>query len=315
MEHKSIIGIILSGLLGVLKIWTSHKKSNVTELSLIHRNTIPLINTSNTSDTSLKIEHILPFNSNQYYYRGTFINTGNTDLYKGLVIKPLKVKFSDDIKIITQVISEKDNEVEVVSKVIDENEITYEWDLLKPLEKFSFEVIIESAENVSIYELYDKINVTSRIAGIEKIKKNSAHKLEYAKKNFFYNSLPTYFFLLAGYLLAGLILYIGISSFTDPWNTIDQSIISKESKNKVEGFAYHDKSNVRIRFEDDSKQIVPIKEINNILKINVVKKLQKDKYWMIILAVIGIILLSIRVFTLVREDIYNFKLKKIYEAL
>jgi hypothetical protein len=312
MEIKSIISLVMSGLFGIYKIFNSAKNQSSTELSLIDRNWIPLI-TSNLSELShIKIEHNLPFDSNQYYYRGTIINSGTIDIHNGLILKPLKIAFEKDCEILNFTITESENEIELIINATDKD-VSISWDLLKPLEKFSFEMIIESKENLKIYKFNEMFKITSRIAGIEKIKMNSFLSLKDSGKQFIRESLPTYFFISFLYALFIYIIFIGVESYTNPSPKLSYTIVTKNKHEEVRDIKYFDTKSVELELTSRNA-IIPKSEINQ-LEIQVITKTPKKRIWNILIGILMIGLTSVRTVSLIREDIHNFKLKRVYKAL
>jgi hypothetical protein len=312
MEIKSIISLVMSGLFGIYKIFNSAKNQSSTELSLIDRNWIPLI-TSNLSELShIKIEHNLPFDSNQYYYRGTIINSGTIDIHNGLILKPLKIAFEKDCEILNFTITESENEIELIINATDKD-VSISWDLLKPLEKFSFEMSIESKENLKIYKFNEMFKITSRIAGIEKIKMNSFLSLKDSGKQFIRESLPTYFFISFLYALFIYIIFIGVESYTNPSPKLSYTIVTKNKHEEVRDIKYFDTKSVELELTSRNA-IIPKSEINQ-LEIQVITKTPKKRIWNILIGILMIGLTSVRTVSLIREDIHNFKLKRVYKAL
>lgn len=313
MENKTIISLIMSGLFGLYKIFNSSKNQSNAELSLIERNWIPLITTNLDQLSQTNIEHNLPFDSNQYYYRGTIINSGNVDIYKALILKPIKIEFENDIKILNFKFLEKENDIDL-NYNLKENAVEINWDILKPLEKFSFELIIESTKNLKIYKFNEMLKISSRIAGIEKIKKTSSWSLENSRKQFLNESVSTYIFLLMMYAFFSLALYKGIKSYYNPNPKISFKVISNNLNEEIENIKYFDSIKVEI-ISSNKNLLVLNSELKNDLKVKVSFEKEKNQYWLIIVSVLVWILLLIRTVSLVKEDIHNFKLRRIYKAL
>lgn len=313
MESKAIISLIMSGLFGIYKIFNSSKNRLYAEIRLIERNWIPLITTNFNELNQTNIEHKLPFDSNQYYYRGTIINSGTLDVYKALILKPVKLEFEKEVKILSFKFLEKQNDIELNFE-LQENKVDINWDLLKPLEKFSFELIIESKHNLKIYEFNQILKINCRIAGIEKIEKTSSWSLKNSKKQFLTESIPTYFFLLIMYGIFSFLIYSGIKSYYNPDPIISYNVVSKNIKEKIENIKYYDSTKVEIKGSSKTT-LIPNSQLKNDLQVKVIIKKYEKRYWLIIIGLVALILIFIRTVSLIREDIHDFKLKRIYKIL
>lgn len=313
MENKTIISLIMSGLFGIYKIFSASKNRSYAEIRLIERNWIPLITTNFNELSQTNIEHKLPFDSNQYYYRGTIINSGTIDIYKTLILKPVKIEFEEEIKVMSFKFSEMHNEIELNYK-LQENKVEINWDILKPLEKFSFELIIESKNNLKIYEFNQMLKINCRIAGIEKIEKTSSWSLKNYKKQFLTESIPTYFFLLIMYGIFSFLIYSGIKSYYNPTPIISYNVVSKSLNEKIENIKYYDSTKVKIE-GFSKKKLIANSELKNDLQVKILIKKYEKRYWLVIIGVLALLLISIRTVRLIREDIHDFKLKRVYKAL
>jgi hypothetical protein len=313
MDLYFILGVIISILLAYWGIWQSNKSKIKAQLHLIDQNSIPLISTFEENLKTLDLSNYkLPFNANQYYYRGTIINSGNTDIYRNIILQPLKISFPTGFKIISSKLAEKTSELNVV--IIQENEsIVLQWDILKPLEHFTFELIIESIQNFPIYELPSKMKIDSRIADLESIKKINIHYLKGVKKNFILESLPTYSFLVILAAISFLILFSGIKSFYSETGSVEYSLINKLNKNPVE-LKYYNADSLKLK-EDKDVIIIARKDLDNsvglILKVTIIK----NRYFVILFSSIAFVCLIFLIISRIRNDLRDAHLKRILESL
>ncbi|MGN6194977.1 MAG: hypothetical protein ACTHOB_08560 [Ginsengibacter sp.] len=313
MDFYFILGVIISILLAYWGIWQGNKSKTKPQLYLINQNTIPLISTFKENFETLDLSNYkLPFNANQYYYRGTIINSGNTDIYRNIILQPLKISFPNDFKIISYKLGQKTSELNIEIKQENQS-IILQWDILKPLEHFTFELIIESIQNFPIYELPYKIKIDSRIADLDSIKKTNIGYLKGIKKNFFSESLPTYLFVVLLASTSFLILLLGIESFYTGTGKLDYSLVNKQSKNPVE-LEYYNTDSLILKENKDVK-IIARKNLDNnvglISKVTIIK----NRYFLILLSALALVFFIFRIISMVRNDIRNVHLKRILVSL
>lgn len=158
------------------------------------------------------------------------------------------------------------------------------------------------------------IKITSRIAGIEKIKKTSSWSLENSRKQFLNESVPTYFGLLIFFTFFSLALYTGIEPYYSPTPKITYNIISNKLNENLEDIKYVDSKKVKVVGSSKSALILN-SQLKNEFKVEILIEKQEKKYVLIIISIVVLILLVIRIIINIKEDIHHFKLKKIYNAL
>ena len=313
MDLYFILGIIISFLLAYWGIWQANKSRTKPQLNLINQDSIPLISSFNEKLKTLDLsDYKLPFNANQYYYRGTIINSGNADIYKSKILQPVKISFPDDFKIISFNLGLQTSEVNVVIK--QENEcIILEWDILKPLEHFTFELIIESEQNFPIYELSHKIKIESRIADINSIKKINIGYLKGIKRNFFWESLPTYLFLIMLAAFSLLTVYVGIKSFYNQTGKLDYYLINTQDKKPVE-LEFYNLDSIKLK-QNKIEQIISRKDLNTNVALVSKVTISKDRYLLILFGTLALIFLGYRIVALAKRNLREGHLKEILESL
>ena len=308
-----ISGLIISIILTYWGIWHSNlSKSNV-ELTLIHQDTIPLFNTHEEKYKVLNLGNYKPpFNTNQYYYRGTVMNTGGNDIYKNNIVKPLIISFEDDFKVLEFSIINSDSDIQLTFEQLEKS-VILKWDLIKPLEKFSFQIILESQINHELYTLKSKIKADARIADLKKINTITIGALQNIKKNFVKESIPTYTFLVLFLGAFFYLFYVGLTSFYSPSHTLKYPIVSNSSSDLTE-LLYHHPDSIKI-ITKNGMNIIPLKDINSFVKIQPTISLRKNLYLVTIVSIIGLIGITILLLKNIKSD-YNLKRQqKIFEAL
>jgi len=121
-------------------------------------------------------------NENLITYKGTFFNSGNTDIDKNLIHNPLKVILPKNyewkkVKIID---NSKDVDIQIENNL---NELIFSWEILKENEYFTFDSVIEykpepnsdenptSSDSSITRELSRKIAFEQRITHLKSIEK------------------------------------------------------------------------------------------------------------------------------------------------
>src|SRR5690606_11008040 len=133
--------IILTFITTYIGIWYSRKDKRKTEISLIDQSWLSIINTFQDNFEILKLQnYTLPINTNLYYFEGIIINTGNVDIDRTTIYKPLMLQLPEEFKI--KELRTDTSKLAALNVIIlkNDNSITFQWDLLKPLEHFNFEI-------------------------------------------------------------------------------------------------------------------------------------------------------------------------------
>lgn len=314
MDSFFILGVTISIILAYWGIWHANKSKTKPQLLLIDQNTIPLISTFNENFKTLDLlNYKLPFNANQYYYRGTIINSGNTDIYRNIILQPLKISFPKDFKIISFNLGQKTPELNIEIKQENES-IILQWDILKTMEHFTFELIIESIRNVPIYELPNKMKIDSRIADLDAIKKIDIGSLNSTKKNLFSKLVLAYLFVLLMVAISFFLLFSGIKSLDTSTGELHYSLVNKLSKKPVQ-LGYYNIDSVEL-IEGKNLEIVARKDLdNNVSVMSEVTIIKNQDYFDILIYVLGVVIFTFFIISMARKDIRNFHLKRILKSL
>ena len=172
------LGIIATVLIGYLGIRYTSKSKNKTSIGYFEDSRITLFESAVKELDELEIKYKNePINENLIIYRGTFFNSGNTDIDKNLIHKPLKIILPSNyewkkVKIIDK---SKDINVEFGNS---SNSLHFSWDILRVNEYVTFDSVIEykpisksssSSESIAKY-LSSNISFEQRITNLEPIK-------------------------------------------------------------------------------------------------------------------------------------------------
>lgn len=312
MDIYFINGTILSIILSYWGIWHANKTKAKVDLSLVDVSWIPLVGVFNDKSQQLKrLNYILPFASNQYYYAGTIINTGNTDIHKSLVFKPVTISFDSEVKIVSLGLLDSFN---VNAKCTQRgNDLILEWDILKPLEKFSFEMIIESSKNTKLFRIGKRLQLDSRIADLHQINRLELDEMDSFKKEFFNSYLPTFSFILVLLGFGFYMLYSGASSFKTPKNVLTYEVVSKITKEPII-VQYHTRDSLKLTY-GERIDTIPNRLLNSNVLVRTEVSTVKDRYWVIILGLILVLIMLFAIYRNLKDISETNRLRGIFEVL
>jgi len=170
MDKPFFISLIAAIVLAYWGIWYAKKTKAKTSLSLLNENFISLLNTFQDNFKSLKIEfYELPINTNLFYYCASILNTGSIDIDKAKIYKPLELCLPNDCKIVECKIKRKSSDEINLKENHRDNNLLLEWDLLKPGESFSFELIVEASKAYTKTEFEKGIKPNHRITDLKQL--------------------------------------------------------------------------------------------------------------------------------------------------
>ena len=111
-----------------------------------------------------------PITQDLILLKGCFYNSGNDDLDSSKIHSPVSVDFGEKIEVIECNISEMPDGSTVEKKIIDNQKIEFNWDLLKKKESFHFDILLKDEKKNGEKEkervekgLFKKIVFTHRI--------------------------------------------------------------------------------------------------------------------------------------------------------
>lgn len=170
-----IFGIIISILIGFWGIWYTRKTRRYTSISFVEKEFLPLFKTIIKNLNFLEIKYKgIPISDNLVLIKASLVNTGNVDIDKSKIFKPITISLPNYFRCIEIAPTEKSKDINV-NLLSDNNTITIEWDLFKQNEFISFDLLVEvvTSETIPNYEekrlSYYLIN--HRIADLTRIEK------------------------------------------------------------------------------------------------------------------------------------------------
>jgi len=174
MNLNLIVGIIVAIIVGGVGIRYTKKYRRKTSLLFFENSCISLFKSVVKELDELEIKYKgKTVTENLIIYKGTFFNTGNTDIDKNLIIGPIKLILPANyewkkVKIINQ---SEDVNIEFEQKP---NELQFSWDILKENEFFTFDSVIEYKPKKSSKE-------ESQL-GISNITENLSKKITFSQR-------------------------------------------------------------------------------------------------------------------------------------
>ncbi|MFA7420926.1 MAG: hypothetical protein WCZ90_14685 [Melioribacteraceae bacterium] len=194
--------------------------------------------------------------------KGSIINFGTNDIDKGIIHKPLEMLISKEFQLLNAKIIDCSPNVYAECKLVNENIIEFNWELLKSGESITFDALLskKSSENQSkkavglSEEISNSLIFNHRITNLGEIDK-TRHLVNPSRYKIMM-SLGT------AYLLVGLVLIV--LSITRPTYGITYKVLDKNSQSIVE-----------IQPDND---ILKIEKISGVLKEQIADKDFFGKY-------------------------------------
>jgi hypothetical protein len=144
-----ILGVVATIIVGFWGIKYTYRNTTKTNLFFFENSCISLFRKVVKDLDELEIKYKgQPVDKNLIIYKGTFFNSGNTDIDKSIIHKPLQIILPKDYEWKKVGIIDKSEEVNVET-VINSNELTFIWDILKENEFYTFDSVIEYKPKIS----------------------------------------------------------------------------------------------------------------------------------------------------------------------
>lgn len=159
-----ILGVVATIIVGYWGIKFTDNQKTITNLLFFENSCISLFKTVVKDLEEVEIKYKgKKIDENLLIYKGTFFNSGNTDIDKTIIHQPLKVKLPENyewkkIKIIDQSMDVN------ISFNHTENDLTFHWDILKENEFFTFDSVIEYKPQNEITEKSEIIDITRHLS-------------------------------------------------------------------------------------------------------------------------------------------------------
>jgi len=275
-----VLGILATTIVGYFGIKYSFKHKTLTKLIFLENGCISLFKTAVKDLDELEITYKgKRIDENLLLYKGTFFNSGNTDIDKSFIHEPLKIILPKNyewkkIKLIDQSIGIN------IKYETTSNELIFYWDILKENEFFTFDSVIEYKPQISAdgteksidkditKYLFKNIIFSQRIRNLKSIDKEKS-----PSKPIGIFQLLFFILFFLGFLL--MLIYSFVGQLINPKYKIAQQL--KIDTNYSYVYLIKAKSKNEVIIVDSSgqefvKKVDPSSEIGLTGKIRTVKK-------------------------------------------
>lgn len=311
-----IAGIIISIALAIWRIKSSKKLKDKVGLSLLTHTSFPLLTTFQHRFESINIEFTLPVKTNVFYYKGCIFNSGTLDIDKIKIYKPLTISFPEGCKILEcKILNTSSTQIEI-QKEIEANKLLLSWDLLKPKENFTFDLIIDSESINNVYKLEKGLSTSHRISDLGKV---DIVDLSTVKTSDPLKIIKSYLSSLFGSILfIGAIgtfgMITGIKSFIKPIITVENELIYT-STNEIVNVEYLNNSILKIKKGDKVINQINFNNFEKYIRLKPVVNIEKNNYLLIILSSVFIALGLFAFISACKDMIRKLKKGKIIQHL
>lgn len=166
----AILSLLLTIIFGILGLWYTIKFRKKVDLTFYKDECFSLFQTVVKNFPEIEVKfNSKPISENLIFLKGTIANTGNVDIDKTNVYKPVSIELPNNCNILQAKIIDMSPNLNVNEKV-NINKIQFEWDLLQNNEYFTFQSLVE-------YKPKDKSEKKNSKDANEKNKGDIANKL------------------------------------------------------------------------------------------------------------------------------------------
>lgn len=277
-----ILGVIATIIVGYWGIKYTANHKTITNLLFFENGCISLFKTVVKDLEEIEIKYKgKKIDENLLIYKGTFFNSGNTDIDKSIIHQPVKVSLPKNYEWKKIKVIDQSKGVNILLEH-NENELTFDWDILKENEFFTFDSVIEykpQPDNDAKVIIKDitrhlsrNINFSHRITNLKSIEKEKLPTKPAGKIEFIFFSL-----YLLGIVCLGLYWSAGQFIYPDYDIAYEVKIDSTEFYSSIDA---QDKNEI-ILIDNDGNEI--FKKIGNDKKVGLtgnLKTVQKSlSYW------------------------------------
>ncbi len=311
---STIIGVVATILIGYIGIKYSLKKS-VTGILFIENNCIALFDTLTKNLDGLDINYEgKKVSENLIFLKGTFFNIGDVDIDKSIIYEPLQLKLPDNYQFVKAKIVEVSKGIQVNEKY-DENILSFEWDLLKEGEYFTFECFIEyippidnklSPQSLTT-PLWRNISFEHRIANMKGISKEK----NITKPNSLYNYVSMW--LMALLFIVGSFIIVS-HEFVKQNYTLQYSFYEKNEKKEM---AFKSATSTEIILEGDNREKNSFmhNDFLNKLSDSTIKIIFKKNEFSYGVVIVGILIILIFIAFIIGYAILDMRERRLYKKL
>lgn len=263
----TIAGLILGIVSAIYAVWVYRKTKRNTDLLFrkleCYTLFAPDVNRLNI-DLSYNNQ---PIRNNLILLRGCLVNTGQVDIDKNRIFRPLKIMAEQNYKWLeARQISAPEGAATSI-EIISNSEILIQWDLLKANEKIEFECLVEiegtkAVDYNTTVEFINSLRFDSRITDLQSIsrQKEEVFKTDGRMVKFFFKVAPWFIFLFSFLFIWSSI--VPDSSFGVGGSRDVRFIITDSSKTKLVTLVSQQKGYVQVTDENEECRNIAITEFN-----------------------------------------------------
>ena len=308
------LGVLLTIVFGIYSIWTYKKTKKKVSLEFKKKECYSLFK---DDVTRLNIELIYnkkPVSNSLLLLKAKLINNGQVDIDNNRIHKPLKIISRKEFKWLEIRITNQPESVSTNIEIINNNEVLFEWDLLKVNEFIEIEALVEIENNIDISgnkvnEFYNEIKFDYRITDLNSIQKDKPVIKEDKSRNLVKMALVL---LIVGAFLILIYFFPIIDIFPKRYST--EFLLNNGKIEEVGSFETKDKNNIEIKLiKSNEKFVLSNDEFNKRYKIVQIanNRINEDQGWIlgIIYCILGIIFLLLRFFIKNKKKVISNKIK------
>ncbi len=278
------LGIVSTVLVGIWGIRYASKHKMKTQLLFIEHNCISLFRSivKNLEEIEIKYKD-KTIEQNLILFKGTFFNSGNTDIDHSIIHKPLTVELPHYFNWKKAKIIDKSEDV-VIENKIEKNQLILDWDILKENEYFTFDSVIEykpdSEQNRDNDITSNEYDITRQLSRNIKFSHRITNLSSVSKEKF--PSKPMGFWgivFLSIYVLVfvGLFSYLSVGQFVFPEYDVYHEI-NQDSTTIFAKLQASDKDKIELK-NNKEEWIVTGEELSRIIGTKIEISKQGIKYW------------------------------------
>lgn len=314
MSTEFILGTIISVLLGWWGIWHAKKTKDFIEISIVGETFISLVSTFNERFNSLKFDFKeLPAATNIFYYQYSLINTGTKDIDNARIFEPLEMIFPGDCRIL-EYKTKKSSEKIHLTVIPENNKLITRWDLLKPYENITVDLLLESKTICSQNEFEKETKVTHRITDLKKVeilRSSGSEKATFRK--IYLENIASDIGVLA---MVVIFIWISIDNgklHKTPSIEVTHQIVSKSSKKPIT-IVNNDSKTVMLTQGSSTLQL-PIDSLGNAIALEPKIEITYKPLSAVLVPIAIAILFLIAFLRSVKDTIFEVKRAKILRQL
>ena len=267
-----VLGVIATVIVGYFGIKYSYRNKVKTSLLYFENNCVSLFKSVVKDLDELEIKYKgKTVNENLITYKGTLFNSGNIDIDKNLMHKPVTVILPEEYEWKKVMLIDKSKDLNI-NLFVKTNELEFTWDILKENEFFTFDSIIEykpknsseeksqkATNNITGY-LSRNIYFNQRITNLKSIDKEQLPSKPQGNFEFIFSIL-----MIFGLVILGL--YWSVGQFVYPDYKITHEILGDSTityvsikscnRNEIEILdSQGNRSYLKINNQTDRKSVV-----------------------------------------------------------